>query len=180
MNTLPYGERFLASSQDPTEPGKPFPDTFLAPYTGLGSISFEEPVGTSSYYALQTQVNRRFSHGLEFKANWTWSKAMDYSSSDNGTLALYAARSLFNYGEASFDRTFITNLSWLYELPGSSYLRNPILSTLLGHWNVSGIATFASGAPTNVTFSTVSGADLIGGAMVRGLTSPVIRNWATG
>jgi len=163
LNTLPYGERFLASSQDPTEPGKPLPDTFLAPYTGLGSISFEEPVGTSSYYALQTQVNRRFSHGLEFKANWTWSKAMDYSSSDNGTLALYAARSLFNYGESSFDRTFITNLSWLYELPGSSYLRNPILNTFLGHWNVSGLATFASGAPTNVTFSTVSGADLIGG-----------------
>jgi hypothetical protein len=163
LNTLPYGQRFLAGSQDPTEPGKPLPDTFLAPYTGYGSINFEEPVGTSSYYALQTQVNRRFSHGLEFKANWTWSKAMDYSSSDNGTIALYAARSLLNYGESSFDRTFITNLSWLYELPGSSYLRNPILSTLLGHWNVSGLATFASGAPTNVTFSTVSGADLIGG-----------------
>jgi hypothetical protein len=88
---------------------------------------------------------------------------MDYSSSDNGAIALYAARSLYNYGEASFDRTFITNISWLYELPGSSHLRNPLLSTILGHWNASGIATFASGAPQNVTFSTVSGADLIGG-----------------
>jgi hypothetical protein len=163
LNTLPYGERFLASSQDPTEPGKPLPDTFLAPYRGYGSINFEEPVGTSSYYALQTQVNRRFSHGLEFKANWTWSKAMDYSSSDNGSLALYAARSVYNYGESSFDRTFITNISWLYELPGSSHLRNRYLSTALGHWNVSGIATFASGAPTNVTFGTTSGVDLIGG-----------------
>ena len=87
---------------------------------------------------------------------------MDYSSSDSGALAVYAAPSLY-YGESSLDRTFITNLSSLYELPGSSRLTNPILSTVLGHWNVSGIATFASGAPTNVMFSTVSGADLIGG-----------------
>ena len=34
---------------------------------------------------------------------------------------------------------------------------------MLGHWNVSGIATFASGAPQGVTFTTVAGVDLIGG-----------------
>jgi hypothetical protein len=163
LNQLPYGERFLASSQDPTNPGKPLPDNFLRPYPGLGTITFREPIGNSSYYALQTQANRRFSNGLEFKANWTWSKSMDYGSSDGATVATYANPVLLNYGESSFDRTFITNLSWLYALPGSSRLANPILSTALAHWNVSGITTFASGAPTGVTFSTVSGVDLIGG-----------------
>jgi len=163
LNTLPYGERFLAGSQDPTEPGKPLPDSFLAPYTGLGTITYGEPVGLSSYYALQTQANHRFSHGLEFKANFTWSKSMDYSSSDNGALAVYASRTLLNYGESTFDRTFITNLAWLYEIPGAHHLTNPVLSAVLGHWNVSGIVTFASGAPAGVSFSTVSGADLIGG-----------------
>jgi hypothetical protein len=163
LNQLPYGERFLASSQDPTVPGKPLPDAFLRPYPGLGNITYREPIGNSSYYALQTQANRRFSHGLEFKANWTWSKSMDYGSSDGATLPTYASPVLLAYGESSFDRTFITNLSWLYEIPGSHLMTNPVLSTLLGHWNVSGIATFASGAPTGVSFTTVSGADLIGG-----------------
>jgi len=163
LNQLPYGERFLASSQDPTVPGKPLPDAFLRPYPGLGTITYREPTGNSSYYALQTQANRRFSNGMEFKANWTWSKSMDYGSSDGATLPTYASPVLIAYGESSFDRTFITNLSWLYELPGSQHLKNPILSTVLGHWNVSGIATFASGAPTGVSFTTVSGADLIGG-----------------
>jgi hypothetical protein len=88
---------------------------------------------------------------------------MDYGSSDGATIATYANPVVLNYGESSFDRTFITNLSWLYELPGSQHLSNPILSGVLGHWNVSGIATFASGAPTGVSFSTVSGVDLIGG-----------------
>jgi hypothetical protein len=39
LNALPYGDRFLAGSQDPTNPGKPLPDSFLAPYVGLGSIT---------------------------------------------------------------------------------------------------------------------------------------------
>lgn len=163
LNQLPYGARFAAGAQDPTSPGKPLPNNFLEPYIGYGSISFKEPIGNSSYYALQTQANRRFSNGLEFKANWTWSKSMDYGSTDNSTIATYASPVLLNYGESSFDRTFITNLTWLYELPGSKHFTNPIASTFLGHWNVSGIATFASGAPTGVSFSTVSGVDLIGG-----------------
>jgi hypothetical protein len=169
LNTLPYGERFLPSSQDPTT-GRPLPDSFLVPYTGLGSITFGEPVGSSSYYALQTQANRRFSHGLEFQANWTWSKSMDYGSGDNNSLPLYADRRLFSYGESSFDRTFITNLAWLYELPGSNHLTNPILRTVLGRWNVSGTVTLASGAPSGVaqsgagsSISAVRGVDLTGG-----------------
>jgi hypothetical protein len=86
LNQLPYGVRFLPSSQDPTLPGKPLADNFLRPYPGLGTVTYREPIGNSSYYALQTQANRRFSHGLEFKANWTWSKSMDYGSSDGSTM----------------------------------------------------------------------------------------------
>ena len=163
LNQLPYGVRFLSGNQDPTVPGKPLPDNFLRPYAGLGTVTYREPVGTSSYYALQTQANRRFSHGLEFKANWTWSKAMDYGSSDGATLPTYASRYLLTYGESTFDRTHIVNFAWLYELPGSQRMTNPILSAVAAHWNVSGTITFASGAPSGASFSTVSGVDLIGG-----------------
>jgi hypothetical protein len=88
---------------------------------------------------------------------------MDYGSSDGATLPTYANKYLLDYGEASFDRTHIVNLAWLYELPGSASLTNPVLRTVLAHWNVSGTTTFASGAPSGVSFSTVSGVDLIGG-----------------
>ena len=169
LNTLAYGKRFLPSSQDPTT-GKPLADSFLTPYIGVGSITYAEPVGTSNYYALQTQVNRRFSHGVEFKANWTWSKSLDYGSGDNGSLPLYADRRVFAYGLSSFDRTFITNIAGLYEVPGYSYMTNPIARAALGHWNLSTTITFASGAPVGVSqsgagssISTVSGVDLIGG-----------------
>ena len=162
LNQLPYGVRFLPSSQDPTT-GRPLSDSFLRPYVGLGTITYGEPVGTSNYYALQVQANRRFSHGLEFKANWAWSKSLDYGSGDNNTLPLYADRRLYAYGLSSFDRTFITNIAGLYELPGSNRLKNPVAKAVLGNWNVSTTITFASGAPSNVTFALQSGADIIGG-----------------
>lgn len=163
LNTIPYGKRFLASSQDATNPGKPLPDTFLAPYVGLGSITYGQPVGTSNYYSLQTQANRRFSHGLEFKSNFTWSKSMDYSSNDLGILPLYASRKVLSYDLSSFDRPFIANLAWLYEIPFGKHLANPVLKGVAGNWNVSGTVTFASGAPQGMGFSTTTGVDLIGG-----------------
>ena len=162
LNTLPYGKRFLPSSQDATNPGKPLPDSFLVPYVGLGSITYGEPVGTSNYYSLQTQANRRFSHGLEFKTNFTWSKSMDYSSNDLGTLPLYASRRVLSYDLSSFDRPFIANIAWLYEVPLAKH-GNVVVKSLLGNWNVSGTITFASGAPQSMGFSTTSGVDLIGG-----------------
>jgi hypothetical protein len=88
---------------------------------------------------------------------------MDYGSNDGATLPTYASRYLLSYGESTFDRTHIVNMAWLYELPGSRRLTNPIASALIGHWNVSGTITFASGAPSGASFSTVSGVDLIGG-----------------
>jgi hypothetical protein len=162
LNTLPYGKRFQPGSQDPTNPGKPLPDSFLVPYIGLGSITYGEPIGSSNYYSLQTQANRRFSHGLEFKANFTWSKSMDYSSNDNGILPLYASRRVISYDLSSFDRPFIANMAWLYELPLGRH-GNPVVKAILGNWNVSGTITFASGAPQSMGFSTTSGVDLIGG-----------------
>jgi len=39
---------------------------------------------------------------------------------------------------------------------------NPVLKAVLGHWHESGIATFASGAPQSMGFSTITGVDLIG------------------
>ena len=163
LNTLPYGKRFLASSQDPTNPGKPLPDSFLVPYVGLGSITYGEPVGTSNYYSLQTQANRRFSHGLEFKSNFTWSKSMDYSSNDLGILPLYASRKVLSYDLSSFDRPFIANLAWLYEIPTLRAHEESGSEAVLGNWNVSGTITFASGAPQSMGFSTTTGVDLIGG-----------------
>jgi hypothetical protein len=87
---------------------------------------------------------------------------MDYSSNDNGILPLYASRRVLSYDLSSFDRPFIANVAWLYEIPFGKH-GNPVVKTVLGNWNVSGTITFASGAPQSMGFSTTTGVDLIGG-----------------
>ena len=165
LNQLPYGAR--GSSQQPgpdsarQTPSRRFPSAIprLRKSSLSGSLS-----GSSSYYALQTQANRRFSNGLEFKANWTWSKSMDFGSTDGTTLPTYARRNVLSYGRSTFDRTFITKLSWLYEIPGLRRMTNPVLGTVLGHWNLSGIPDLCERRSHRVSAShTVSGVDLIGG-----------------
>jgi len=126
LNVLPYGARFLPQNQDPTT-GRPLPDNFMRPYPGFGSIGYLEPASSSSYHSLQVQANRRFSRGLQFGASWTWSKAMDYTDGDTGTVATYVPLRVWNYGKAGYDRTHILAINWLWDLPPASKLVNNVV-----------------------------------------------------
>jgi hypothetical protein len=174
LNTVPYGARFLPQNQDSTT-GRPLPDNFFRPYPGYGSISYQENSSTSNYNSLQVQVNRRFSRSIQFGAAWTWSKAMDYTDSDGGTVALYVPVRVWNYGKAGYDRTHNLVVNWLWDLPkGSHAWNNVVTRAMLDNWQVSGIASFISGAPSGISFSTVDGAEITGGgdgsrAIVTGL-----------
>ena len=112
-------------------------------------------------YSLQTQANRRFSHGLEFKTNFT-GRNPRITVPRSQDPAAHPSRQVLSYDLSSFDRPFIANIAWLYEVPLAKH-GNVVVKSLLGNWNVSGTITFASGAPQSLGFSTTSGVDLIGG-----------------
>jgi hypothetical protein len=98
FNNPPFGARFLASANDPTV-NRPLPDNFLRPYIGYQSIQMLQQTATSNYNSLQMQLNRRFTHGLQFAASYVWSKAMGYARSSNATY--YNGR--LDYGRLNFD-----------------------------------------------------------------------------
>jgi Carboxypeptidase regulatory-like domain/TonB-dependent Receptor Plug Domain len=164
LNTLPYGTHFLAASQDPTNPGKPLPDIFLEPYLGYSSIQEDEFACNSSYHSLQTQVNRRFAKGLQIGGSWTWSKSMDYVSNDFAAVADIVPIKIWNYGKSDFDRTHIVQINWLWDIPGATHLaKNKVLGAIGDHWQLSGVASFISGAPSGIGLSTTNGLDIPGG-----------------
>jgi hypothetical protein len=163
INTLPYGTHFLASSQDPTN-GRPLPDTFLAPYRGYSSIQIDEFASNSNYHSMQLQVNRRFAHGLTFGAAWTWSKSMDEVSNDFAAVADIVPTRIWNYGKSDFDRTHIVQVNWTWDIPGATHLvKNKVVGAIGDHWQLSGIASFISGAPTGVSLTAAGGVDIPGG-----------------
>ena len=162
LNALPPGIRFQSTSLDST--GKLLADNFLRHYIGLGSIPFVEFEGTSNYNALQIQATRRFTRGLEFGANYTWSKALDFTDTTTAGVANFAPIHAYNYGLAGFDRDHAFKINWLWDVPKGSHLwDNPLMRAVFDNWQFSGIASFIRGQPRGLTLSPSSSFDVTGG-----------------
>ncbi len=114
--------------------------------------------GVSSYNGLEVDVNHQFSHGLQIRGVYTYSKALDDGDSMNTSVATnspaFASNPLnplqSDYGRASFDVRNAAVINATYDLPfgrqnatGDSRWRN----TAIGGWQISGIETLVSGLP---------------------------------
>ncbi len=142
----------------------------LLPYPQFTGVATDEPpTANSSYNALQISVNKRYSNGLEFLANYTWSKSIDDSSMYDTNVAW-----LGNYGPNSgwalqdpnkaylerslstFDIPHQLKVSYTYDLPigrGRAFFNNMPrpLDLVLGGWKTGGIWTVHDGFPLQFT-----------------------------
>lgn len=114
---------------------------------------YVDNMGTSSYQALNLRIDGRFGNRLNFSSVYTWSKALDISSSE-----LDSPADTYNLGlnksYAAFDHPHRFVSSWVYDLPfGETFLvpHNKVLRGFARGWEVSGIATFEAGPPYSVT-----------------------------
>lgn len=124
----------------------------LRPYQGLGTIIESANSGTSHYNSLQVELRRRFTNGLGFSADYTWSKSID-SASARYSVLFNAYDDKGYIGPSDFDRTHVLVLNSIYEIPflkGSTGL----VGKLLGRWEVTSIAQVQTGTPLWVTSST--------------------------
>jgi hypothetical protein len=176
LNVIPAGANFLPTNIDPTT-GKAFAKPFLVPYTGYNNLNYREWAASSNYHSLQVTANRRFARGVQFGASWTWSKAMDYNSGDTDTVSALLPIRIWNYGLSGFDRTHILKLNWLWDVPRAP-VSNSVLNKIINYWQLSGIASFVSGNPMNVGWSTTTAVDITGtptqGARIVVLDNPVL------
>jgi hypothetical protein len=121
------------------------------PLQPAGSVALYEPVGNSTFHALQLTLERRFASGFSILANYQFSKAIDDSSAVKGT-AITRTNPFdqsFDKGPADFDKSHVANLSGLWELP--IRFSNRTLNSLIGGWSINGIASLWSGYPFTVT-----------------------------
>ncbi len=102
------------------------------PFLGAGFFWFTN--GNTSYNALETEVTHRLSHGLQFRANYTWSKNLDINSALTGAQANNQAQMVMDrtdlrrdWGPSSLNATNQASVSARYELPvgkGKHWLGN--------------------------------------------------------
>ncbi|HEY1270852.1 MAG TPA: carboxypeptidase regulatory-like domain-containing protein [Terriglobales bacterium] len=106
----------------------------------------------SNYHSLQITAGHRFAKALHFQAAYTYSKALDATSSGNTAFntAINDQTNLRNsYGPSDFDRTHRLVINYTWDLPFLAHSQG-LASAVLGHWTLSGITTFQSGTPFTV------------------------------
>ena len=134
------------------------------PFAGIstGSLLYQTRF-RSNFNSLQTSLTQKLSHGLQFLASYTWSRALDETSGTNGS-EVYEEWLLSNdqnnprqaYGPAYFDRTHRGVLSLVYHSP-KQVMQNRIGEALLRDWAFSAIAVAQSGTPLTILDDTAGG-----------------------
>ncbi|MGB2888344.1 MAG: hypothetical protein WBC04_11655 [Candidatus Acidiferrales bacterium] len=106
--------------------------------------------GNSSYNALEVDVNHRFSHGLQLRGVYTWSKSLDNGATLNSSVASNSPGFVMNprniradWGLSTFDVRHLAAINGTYELPvgrGKHFLSSVSgwRDKLAGGWSVRG------------------------------------------
>jgi hypothetical protein len=114
-------------------------------------ITSTAPAARSNYNALQASVQQRFSHGLQFDAHYTWSRALNYGAT------YFAQDPSVEYGPSDTNRNQVLQVNGLWDLPvgrGKALnLQNRILDAVAGGWRLSNTTTWESGLPFTPTYA---------------------------
>lgn len=132
----------------PLAPRRPFPAVD-------GSIDTLRSNTLSNYDALQVHIEKRFSHGLQFEASYTYAHALDDASSaslgslNNGDFVDQRFPGMV-YGNSDFDVRHYVVVAYAYELPvgkGKAFGGNAsgFLNQVIGGWQVAGIVSASTG-----------------------------------
>jgi hypothetical protein len=168
------------------------------PYPLFNNIASYTSNAISNYNALQAQMTKRMSYGLQLNVNYTWSHFLDDLDSSG-----FGAREGFqnyqnafdpsaNYANSNFDIRNMFKGSAIYQLPfgrGKQFLNNNLLlDEVLGGWQVSGVWVIEGGNPMGITTggnnssnnqsgSFTQQANLVGNVHLPGSTKSRLREW---
>ena len=130
------------------------------PYEGFGAELARQlqSAGDSWYNALEASLSKRFSHGLQFLASYTWGRSLT-DATDNliyavgvGQMTGDPSNPKSRYGPDSFTRDQRFVLSYNYDLPGPKN-RASLLGKTLGGWSVAGVTTIQTGQRLSIYLS---------------------------
>jgi hypothetical protein len=136
----------------------------LRPYPQYSDVrNLYQPIGWSTYNAMQMRLQRRFSAGISFLAAYTLSKSIvsggGYTGLGDdaaGSRPLDTNNRGLEKRLAGFDTPHNLVLSWGYELPfgrGKRFIAGAggLTNVLLGGWQVNAIHRYVSGTPIGVS-----------------------------
>jgi hypothetical protein len=121
------------------------------------SMNIVESEGSSWYNGLELSLTKRWSHGFQFLASYTFSKTLDTDGTDINSISAGNTLTLGDqnsprqrWGRASSDRTHRFVLSGTWTLPGPA---TDIEHAILAGWALSGVVIVQSGSALTVALT---------------------------
>jgi hypothetical protein len=158
-NTLAFSTTYRGNRENPA---LGLPANFFAANPNAAGITLLTNNSMSNYNALELEFRQRYAHGLQFQADYTWSKALTNARDalGNNQNDLVSFRTLRNtgldYARSNQDQTqrFVANT--IYDLPfgnGKQYWNssNGVVNRLVGGWTVGGIVVWQTRPPLYIT-----------------------------
>jgi hypothetical protein len=173
-------------------------DVANQPYSLYQAITGSTNNAVSNYNALQAQLTKRMSQGLQFNVNYTWSHFLDDldSSGWGGREGYQNYQNAYNpgdnYSRSNFDIRNMFKGQVIYQLPvgrGRQFLSsNRLLDVLIGGWqtaatlviqggNPIGITTGNNNSSNNQSGSYTQYANLVGNVQLSGSTKSRLGEW---
>jgi hypothetical protein len=166
--TTPFGYLFpcgFPAALKPTQSQSCTPGTFGGTPTGGGGFSDQVNAangviryiyfnGSAHYNGLNVNLDRKFSHGLQFQVAYTFSKSMDDTSQTiagdtfgNGINSPWWFLPQAFYGPSDFNVGHTLSINSLYTIP-TPQMWSGAMKEALADWELGGIFTYNSGTPT--------------------------------
>jgi hypothetical protein len=127
----------------------------------FSALAAQSSVGSGSYHALQLTLRKRFTQGLLFDFNYTFSKAMDLGSTPEGAttfsdIILNTWNSRQMKAVSDYDTTNQANAYFVYDIPVGRGRRfgsqmNKIVDAFIGGWELTGTFKDTSAFPFAVS-----------------------------
>jgi len=158
---MPYGSASTITGPNPTDIKlvgiRPFSSPNCEPTTGAGcpvdgtpvfsNIFQQGTISSSAYNAFQASLEKRFSHGLQFTAAYTFGKSLDYASTFESLVNPFNPR--IGRSPSLFDARHRFVFSYYWDLPVPKY--EGFAGKVLNGWSLSGTTTVQTGFPIRIT-----------------------------
>jgi hypothetical protein len=133
----------------------------LRPYPQYQNILWRNvPTGKSIYHAFEAVLEQRFSHGLQFRVAYTFSKLLNDGAESaqggngvNGTVQNPIDTQKGEYGLSGDDVPHAFLVAYTWELPFAKKVQSRLVSFFASGWNLTGALRYESGRPLNITMN---------------------------
>jgi len=146
INLVPYGSKLLPQNQD-SDHGQVLADNFFR-RPGLRIDSVSGLRWDVELHSLQTQLTHGSRTISSSGVAWTWSKALDFTEADQGTVGDVSLADVWNYGLAGYESRQVLAINYVLDLPGvTRFTNNALIARRLRWLAACGTTRVVTGAP---------------------------------